>query len=284
LIYQSNEYTSGESRLKANILTYHSQNVFGNGPARNDHHALSADLEALHEAGHRFVPLSFLMKYLAGAPEKDEEGPLVCLTFDDGCDFDVRKLEFPPHGMQQSFLAIMETFVKRHGKQAQPQLHATQFVIANARARQTIDQHSLFGRHQISDDWWKDSTAHPLLDLGNHSWDHNHPDLDGGAYPRGDFTGVDTLERCQQQITEAGRLIARLGGYWPQFFAYPFGESSDYLRQEFFPHHHAEHHCQAALGTTAGSVTENSNRWDLPRFVCGRDWSDPDELLAMIGP
>ncbi len=144
-------------------------------------------------------------------------------------------------------------------------------------------QASLFGQGHMSDDWWRSAANHPLLDIGNHGWDHNHPDLAEEHHSRGGFTVIDTLEHCRRQVVQAGEFIQGITGQWPQVFAYPFGESSDYIRDEFFPEYGNEHHSVAALGTQAGLVSAQSNRWDLPRFVCGRDWSSPGELLATLG-
>ena len=94
---------------------------------------------------------------------------------------------------------------------------------------------------------------------------------------------VRNLEHCREQVVQAGEFIERKTGRAPCFFAYPFGESSEYIRNEYFPFHRDEHHCLAAVGTDSGLVTVQSNRWNLPRFVCGRDWSAPEELLAELG-
>ncbi len=276
----------GNPTLKAAILTYHSQNIAGNDPASNDHEALAADLQELHNAGYRFVPLLSLINHLfeGGELEPGEQTgqPVICLTFDDGCDFDVRTLEFSGYGMQPGFLKIMEDFIQQHGVQAQPGLHATSFVIASPEARAVIDKGSLSGQGQMSEEWWGAAARHALLEIGNHGWDHNHPDLAAEQYPRGGFTAIETIEHCRQQVVQAGEYIRNKTGQWPQVFAYPFGESSNYIRTVFFPEYGREHHCLAALGTRPELVSAHSNRWDLPRFVCGRDWSSPAELLAML--
>jgi peptidoglycan/xylan/chitin deacetylase (PgdA/CDA1 family) len=268
--------------LKAAILTYHSQNIAGGETANNDHVALAADLVAMHEAGCSFVPLSSLINGLFDGGPLDINGPLVCLTFDDGCNFDVRSLEFPGHGMQPGFLQIMEDFIGVHGNAAQPGMHATSFVIASPQARQLIDRKSLFGKGHMDDDWWFEADAHPLLSIGNHGWDHNHPDLEEERYRRGGFEVVDTHEHCQQQVVRSSEFIGQKTGRPPRFFAYPFGESSSYIREEYFPLHQDEHRCLAALGTDPGELTKLSDRWNLPRFVCGRDWSSPTDLLALL--
>jgi peptidoglycan/xylan/chitin deacetylase (PgdA/CDA1 family) len=268
--------------LKAAILTYHSQNIAGSETGNNDHVALAADLDALHSAGCLFMSLETLVAGLLDGASLPAGRPLICLTFDDGCNFDVHTLEFPGHGSQTGFLQIMEEFIAVHGNENQPGLHATSFVIASPQARQVIDHKSLFDRGHMSDDWWHNADAHPLLTIGNHGWDHNHPDLEKGDYARGGFEMVRNLEHCHEQVVLAGEYIKGKTGRSPRFFAYPFGESSKYIRNEYFPLHSDEHHCLAAVGTDPGLVTAQSNRWNLPRFVCGRDWSTPEELLAKL--
>jgi len=269
--------------LKAAILAYHSQNIAGDKTVNNDHVALAADLDALHAAGCQFVSLATLINAVFADTKPVLESPLVCLTFDDGCDYDVRSLEFPGHGMQPGLLQTMEAFIKHQGSKAQPGLHATSFVIASPEARRLIDSKSLFGSGHMSDDWWYKADAHPMMAIGNHGWDHNHPDLDEGHYARGGFKMVSNYEHCHQQVVHAGEFIEQKTGRKPCFFAYPFGESSEYMRNEYFPLRQKEHGCLAAIGTDPGLVSTQSNRWNLPRFVCGRDWSTPDELLATLG-
>lgn len=268
--------------MKAAILAYHSQNIAGNETSNNDHLALAADLDVLHTAGCRFVSLETLVNILSGKVSPASGSALICLTFDDGCDYDVRSLEFPGHGIQPGLLQIMEAFVSRHGQTAQPGLHATSFVIASAEARRLIDSKSLFGSGHMSDDWWQMADAHPLMAIGNHGWDHNHPDLEEEHYPRGGFEQVSSLEHCRQQVVQAAGYIAQKTGRRPRFFSYPFGESSEYIRNEYFPKRGDEHACLAAVGTDPGLVTGQSNRWNLPRLVCGRDWSTPESLLASL--
>lgn len=268
--------------MKAAILTYHSQNVAGSETSDNDHAALAADLDALHAVGCQFVSLVTLIAAVYAGVSLANDKPVICLTFDDGCDYDVRSLEFPGHGLQTGFLQIMERFIEQYGKDAQPGLHATSFVIASPRVRKLIDRNSLFGRGHLSDDWWSKAETHPLLSIGNHGWDHNHPDLEEESYARGGFEVVDTYEHCHEQVVRAGEFIQQKTGRHPGFFAYPFGESSNYIRREFFPQYRNEHRCLAAVGTDAGQVTARSNRWNLPRYVCGRDWTSPAELLTTL--
>jgi len=261
------------------ILTYHSQNICGNRHANNDHIALQEDLAALYQAGHHVVPLTWLADWMDGVRDDAAMHRAVVLTFDDGCDFDVRDLEYPGQGLQRSFLGIFQDFLNQ-SKNSLPQLHATAFVIASREARRTIDSGSLFGRGWISDDWWQSVDAGGLIAIENHGWDHNHPDLAGEK--RGAFHTVDTHEQCLQQVVEAAGAIQHISGRWPQFFAYPFGESSAYIREQFFPQYPQVHGCRAALGTDAGPATRSSDRWNLPRYVCGRDWHSAQGLLDLV--
>lgn len=262
------------------VLTYHSQNIGSHTAADNDHVALREDLEALHQAGIRIVPLSRVVDWLDG-PSADE-GAMVCLSFDDGCDFDFRDLEWPGVGVQRSMLGILQDFRSRHGASAQPGLHATTFVIASPEARSVIDRGSLFGRDWIRDDWWSAAIASGLISVGNHGWDHNHPDLPEETGPRGGFKTISNRALCESQVVRAARYIEATAGEWPELFAYPFGESSEYIRDVFFPEFTSLHGCRAAFGTEPGPVTRSSNRWNLPRYVCGRDWSSREELISLI--
>jgi len=264
------------------ILTYHSQNIRGQATGDNDHVALEQDLEQLHVAGLRFISLNRLLDSLTGQSADEDMTGTVCLTFDDGCDFDVRDISYPDFGMQRSFLDIMRDFIGRHGADAQPDLHATSFVIASEHARQVIDSRSLFGKGWMSDDWWPECMQDDLLSVGNHGWDHNHPDLDPLDGARGGFTSVKSQQQCEKQVIQAAELIASKTGSWPEFFAYPFGESSAFIREQFFPDQRPHHRCRAALGTDPGMVSQQSKRWNLPRFVCGRDWQNPEQLLRIL--
>jgi peptidoglycan/xylan/chitin deacetylase (PgdA/CDA1 family) len=263
------------------ILTYHSQNILGQATSDNDHVALREDLQAITSAGYRIISLGTMMDCIEKGDAENLHNS-ICLTFDDGCDFDVQDIDYPGHGVQRSFKGILEDFIGAHGENAQPSLHATTFVIASPDARRIIDERSLFGKSWISDHWWQEIEEAKLISIGNHGWDHNHPDLADDGSNRGGFHSVDTLEQCQQQVIQAAEYIQSTTGTWPEFFAYPFGESSAYIRQEFFPGDSINHRCIAALGTDPGKVHQQSDRWNLPRYVCGRDWKTPQQLLGIL--
>lgn len=246
----------------------------------NDHDCLREDLEAMTLAGHPIIPLDRLLDALDGTTRLDPGS--VCLTFDDGCDFDVRDIDVPGVGRQRSFLGILEDFRQHHGPGVQPGLQATSFVIASAAAREAIDRRSLFGRGWMRDDWWAAACRHPLMAIGNHSLDHHHADIAPEDPGRGRFDHLSSVAECDRQVIDAARRIEAMCGVRPTVFAYPFGESSDFMRESYFPEHASRHGCRAALGDEPETIGPDSDRWNLPRFVCGRDWTSSAGLLQLL--
>ena len=127
-------------------------------------------------------------------------------------------------------------------------------------ARRLIDSKSLFGSGHMSDDWWHKADAHPLMTIGNHGWDHNHPDLEEGHYARGGFEMVAILNIV---ISRWFRPVnsSRENRSQPCFFAYPFGESSEYIRNEYFPFHETS--------TIAWPPLEPTPAWLLLKVTVG---------------
>lgn len=271
----------GSSQQHCPVLLYHSQNVAGNDYASNDHVALREDLRLIQQLGKQVIPLNWLVDWVLGKCELDLEN-CVCISFDDGVDADVSDLDFPEFGLQRAFVNIMCDFHEEFGPGAQPMLHATSFVIASPEARAVMDQHSLFDQAWINEDWWgQDHDG--LLAIGNHGWDHEHPDLAHiGGQPAGNFLGVSDLEEADRQIFAAAEHIATVSrGRWPDLFAYPYGHVSDYLCREYFPTQ-THHRTRAAFTTEPRPVTADSDRWQLGRFVCGRDWRSHTDLEKIL--
>lgn len=262
------------------ILTYHSQIFQDNSYSGNDHAALSHDLVLIHSAGFRVRPLTLLIDWLDGRADDGELDRSVFLTFDDGCNFDVQDLDHPEFGFQHSFRTIMLKFAATLDPASSAGLHATTFVIASEEARRAMDSGSLFGRNWISSDWWRETDREGLIAVESHGWDHNHPDL--GGENRGGFENIDNEELCRGQVVRAAESIADLTGRKPVFFAYPYGQSSPYMRDTWFPEFIAQHGCRAAFGAEAAHVHKGSNRWNLPRYICGRDWRTPEALRAIL--
>jgi peptidoglycan/xylan/chitin deacetylase (PgdA/CDA1 family) len=204
----------------------------------------------------------------------------VFLTFDDGSDFDVRDIDHPEFGTQRSFLGILQDSAAGLDPDRAGSLHATTFVIASEEARRIMDARSLRGRGWIGSDWWAATDRGGRIAIESHGWDHNHPDLGGAG--RGGFENIDTDTLCTQQVIRAAEAIGAVTGRPPVFFAYPYGQSSAYLRETWFPGFTGRHGCRAAFGTEPAHVSAEANRWNLPRYVCGRDWQTPDGLQAIL--
>jgi len=267
------------------VLTYHAMHVEGDSHADNDHVALREDLEVLQAGGWRVVPLARIVSALLEPGQGDLPERAVGLSFDDGCWFDWYDLEHPRHGMQRSLANILRDFRDRHGEAAQPQLHATSFVIASAEARDALDRACMIGRGWWTDDWWAAAVAEGLIEIGNHSWDHRHarlPEAQRRGRDYGHFRDLDGEAECELQVEAAQAAIERAAGLRPRLFAYPYGEVPVMLADHYLPTHSQRHGLRAAFTTEPAPVTEGCDRWRLPRYVCGRDWRSGAELQALL--
>ncbi|HZQ60726.1 MAG TPA: polysaccharide deacetylase family protein [Casimicrobiaceae bacterium] len=271
--------------MRIPVLAYHAVNIAGNDYATNDHVAFAADLRLIHALGLRIVPLAWVVDALAGVRERDLAG-CVAMSCDDGSDFDWFDLDHPEHGPQRSLYGCMNDFAAEFGAAAQPDLHLTAFVIASAEARGYLDRNCLAGRGWMSDRWWRPALDSGRMAIENHSYDHNHAaiPLPGiGGMERGSFFGVDTRERADAEIADAARLIdAAIAPRRTTLFCYPYSHVNDYLRREYFPQCAHVHGMRAAFGDGAEPVTAASDRWNLPRYICGYHWKSPDELEKIL--
>lgn len=267
------------------VLTYHAINISGNDYATNDHVAFAADLRLIDDLGLRIVPLQWVIDQVTGAADRDLDR-CVALTCDDGSLFDFEDLDHPTHGMQRSLYHCMRDFIAERGAEAQPDLHLTAFVIASPHAREQMDVSCLVGRGWMGDAWWPLAVETGLISIENHSWDHNHPCLPSpgiDGMPRGSFLDVDTMERATDEIVAATDFInTRIAPHRTTIFCYPFGHVSDYLRDTYFPRHMDAHGMLAAMGDGATPVTADSNRWNLPRYICGWHWKSSDALREIL--
>lgn len=266
-------------------MTYHSVNILENSYEQNDHIALVADLRTLSKLGWRIVPLKEVASWVQ-PPSKLAPDKVVAMSCDDGSWFDFHDLDHPTCGMQRGFLNILRDFTGRTSAQEEPGVHMTSFVIASPEARSELDRKGLIGKNWWGDEWWAEAESTGLMEIACHSWDHVHPDLDWVAQRsqvKGDFTKVNSFQDCEVQVRRAGDYIAsRLGGKRPTLFAYPWGEASEYIRDEYLPKHRERHGFAAAFTTEPKPVEKSDSIWALPRYVFGRDWRSPEGLERLL--
>ena len=273
--------------MKIPILTYHSMRIDGNDYAVNDHVAFREDLRAIAALGFAVTTLNDIGTRLASRCASSEPArKCVGFAFDDGPDFDFYDLPHPTWGMQRSMLNIMLDAMNASPAASVSPIHATSFVIVSPDARRQLDRTCMIGRDWWRDEWWTKAVHTGCLAIGSHSWDHNHPTLqdDGsGTRTKGTFTAIDTFDAAEYQIAQAASLLKRKApNAGAALFAYPYGESSDYLVREYFPLHGERLGIQAAFGSDPSPVTEGCDRWRLPRYVFGRDWKSPEDLVRIL--
>lgn len=272
--------------MRVPVLTYHAVNIHGNDYANNDHVAFAADLRLIDDLGLRIVPLHWAVDRLLGNAERALQG-CVALSCDDGSDFDFFDLDHPTHGTQRSLYNCMQDFCAERGGDAQPDLHLTCFVIASAQARDYLDRNCLVGRGWMSERWWRPAQESGRMAIENHSWDHNHsaiplPGIDG--MQRGSFHCVDNRVRADAEIIAAAHAIDTvIAPRHTSLFCYPYGHVNEYLRTQYFPQHVQAHGMRAAFGDGATPIMLGSDRWNLPRYICGHHWKSLDELRAILG-
>lgn len=264
------------------ILTWHSIRVLDNTPAENDLIAFSDNLALLDRLGWTILPLSDALDGLATGdlPER-----CVVLTLDDGSIMDFYDFDHPTCGRQKSIYNRLQAFAQSIAVAQRHRVHASAFAIASPKAREELDREVTLDLGVWPDDWWSAANASGLMSIESHSWDHNHDALARTAQRdnrRGDFTLIDTPAECRAEIDQASDYIERRAGRRPCFFAYPYGQASDYLVNDYLPHHAEDLGLKAALGCNPAPVTSQSNRWMLPRYVCGHDWTSDAELERLL--
>jgi len=273
------------SRESVPVLTYHSLNVLENSYQGNDHLAFESDLRTLDELGRTIIPLSHVLDWYEGKVPFKEIEHGVALTLDDGSWLDFYDIRHPTCGPQPSMFNLLEAFRDSVSAARQPTLHISSFVISSPDAREELDQKNLLGNGWWGDDWWARARATNRVGIECHSWDHAHDTLENVAQQeniKGDFREIKTLGDCSIQVTRAAEYIEKTAGRRPSFYAYPWGQASDYMVREFMPGQQAVHQFRAAFSIEPRHVTKKDNIWFLPRYVCGRDWKSPAELKALL--
>lgn len=274
--------------MRIPVLAYHSHRALGSSYDTNDHLALSDDLRTIHTHGFRVVPLIWVVEWVLGRREESTLEKAVAITFDDGADLDYLDLEHPTCGFQRSFYGILCDFRSEVGTAQQPHLHASSFVIASPLARQEIARQGFPGL-ALTEEWWNKAHNSGVMSIGSHSWDHNHPDVGVVCEEnqiKGSFDVIDTYAECRDEIQQAAEYIhQRIAPAWSDLFAYPWGQSSAYLRETYFPNFQHQHRAIAAFVANGGYVTNASSRWNLPRLVCGSlldGWQETKGLIEIL--
>lgn len=264
------------------ILTWHSVNVLDNTHAGNDLIAFSEDVDLLDRLGWTVLPLAEALRRLHAEtlPER-----AAVLTLDDGSIMDFEDFDHPTCGRQTGILNRLLQFAGALPDDSRHIPHVTSFVIASPEARAELDRVDYMSLGVWPDDWWAPANASGLMSVESHSWDHNHGSLSKTAQRenlRGDFRHIETEAECRAEVEQASDYIERRSGRRPRYFAYPYGQASDYLRREYLPRHGASIGMEAALGCVPEPVDSTSDRWYLPRYVCGRDWKSVAELALLL--
>jgi hypothetical protein len=268
--------------MRVFVLTYHSGNLAGNAYATSDLVALADDLELLHTSRVPVLPLRTVVDALVAGEFHRLPERTAAITLDDGLDFDFLELVHPTLGPQPSVQSVLRAHAQRHATT----VHATSFVIASRQAREQIADREMLGYRWIGDHWWRAAVECGLLHVGNHSWDHVSPSVspvgqrDGRT---GSFVAIDNFADADLQVRQARDfIVATAPNPGAALFAYPYGEASAYLVDEYFPRHGEAHGTIAAFTADAAPLHAGSSRWRLPRYTCGRDWHSTEALAHIL--
>jgi hypothetical protein len=256
------------------ILTYHATRLESWDRSGADLLSLDADLRLLAAEGLPVLPLAELLDPACA------EG--VAITFDDGTRMDGESIQHPRFGRLPSMLSVLV-----EARRAHPRLCVSSFVIASAQARADLDAGLVadYGEALMHDGWWRAAAHSGLMELENHSWDHNHPLVQRSAQRdnrRGSFHDIATEAEAEAEISAASAEIERMVGRRPRYFAYPFGDMPDFLRADWLPRRGPQIGLEAAFSTEPRALSAADDRWALPRYVCGRDWRCDDSLKALL--
>ncbi|QOC21913.1 polysaccharide deacetylase family protein [Wenzhouxiangella sp. AB-CW3] len=264
------------------ILSWHSIRVLDNHYADNDLIAFGEDLLTLDAQGWTVLPLA---QALAGLDSGTLPDKVAVLTADDGSIMDFEAFDHPSCGPQKSLAQRLREFRDSPASSGRHHPHVSAFAIASPQARDELDRTDYMSLDVWRDDWWAKANESGLISIENHSWDHNHGSLQRTVQRdnrRGDFRWIETESECRAEVDQASDYIERRAGRRPCFFAYPYGQSSEYIRREYLPRYGPELGLQAALACDPEPVTAASDRWHLPRYMFSRDWKQPGDLEILL--
>jgi len=278
---------SSEFSFNIPVLCYHSWTVNGIDYGINDHVSLEEDLRTLSQQGYEIISPTALVKLIEdrNSSPKASGRKLVCLTFDDGRDYDYYDYVDEKWGNVKSFHKILSES-RGYISQFDSGPRGVSFVIASPEARKILDKECGRGRNEWRDSWWACAAKEGMLGIANHSWDHVHdaiPKVRQKDNKKGSFYEVNNFADSEAQIADAQEYVNTLTeGYALPFFCYPYGEAPDYLVAEYFPNNGKRLGLRAAFSTEMGYVTPETNIWNIPRFVCGGHWKTKEEFLNLL--
>ena len=149
-----------------------------------------------------------------------------------------------------------------------------------------MDRACIAGKDWMRESWWVDAERSGLMAIENHSWDHNHPCLESPGphgLVRGDFHAVTTEDQANFEIAQAQDYLEARLRRRPSLFCYPFGHVSPFLHDDWLPRNGPPLGLDAAFGDGAAPVTQTTDRWNVPRYICGWHWKTKDELARLLG-
>jgi hypothetical protein len=288
--------TALSNTAKVPVLLYHT-GASGCTYSTNALMALAADLETMYSHGYTVVPVYWITSWVVGdmdgsaLPDK-----VVGITFDDGNDSDWIDANYGGCGTSTSGKTVLNNFKAAHPDLPWYSPHATLFVIASQIARAHIGGAG-------SSSWWSAAQSSGIMEIYNHSQDHDHPDIttqyydpflqnyiavggygDGMWAGQGNFYRIDTYNEADMEVRKAAAYIYGIIGVWPDLFAYPFGQASSYLVNTYFPTYGSEHQTYGAYCLGSAYATRSSNRYCIPRFTYNNDWgtSNTDTILGIL--
>jgi len=266
--------------MKITVSAYHANNIVSNDYHENDHMAFEQDLKLIYDLGLNILSAHNLVKWIRNESTLDSDKEHVVLTFDDGSELDFFDWDHPTCGFQKSFFTIMNNFEKNNNQS----IHATSFVIASPHARKNLEQTCLGGYELWGDTWWQKAENSKLISIENHSWDHLHPTLDRVKQKdniKGDFSLITDFVDANNQIKEASNYIdSRINSKKTSLFAYPYGHFNSFLVDEYFPKNQTS--IRGAFICNPQHVGKNTNVWEIPRFVCGDNWKNLNQLKGIL--
>jgi hypothetical protein len=99
---------------------------------------------------------------------------------------------------------------------------------------------------------------------------------------RGEFHAVANEALAEFEIAQAQDYIAARTGRTPTVFCYPFGHIPPFVHDDWLPRRGTSIGLDVAVGDGAQPVTPASDRWNLPRYICGWHWKTPDQLRVIL--